>query len=72
MESAGTLKTVNELDPQNNYIDSDNLTKFLSDFDHTFMYRSKPKGPNYLIIDNFFSSFADLEKADLINAKSEA
>ena len=60
MESAGLLKTVNELDPENNYIDSDNMAKFLSDFDRTFMDRSRPKRPDYLIIDNFVDAFSDL------------
>ena len=51
------LKTVNELDAENNYIDSNNLAQFLSDFDGTFMDRSRPKGPDYLIVDNFFDTF---------------
>ena len=72
MEISGKLKTVNELDPQNNYIDNDNIARFLNEFDHTYMDRSKPKGPDYLIIDNFEDTFANLEKADLINALSEA
>ena len=36
------------------------------------MNRTSPKGPDYLIIDNFFEMFGDLEKADLITARSEA
>ena len=72
MESAGKLKTVNELDPQNNRIDSENLAKFLSDFDHTFMDRSRPKGPDYLIIDNLVDVFANLNKNDLMKAWVEA
>ena len=36
------------------------------------MDRSRPKGPDYLIIDNFEETFPDLEKNDLINARSEA
>ena len=71
MESAGKLKTVNELDPQNNYINSDNLAKFLSDYDHTFMDRSRPKGPDYLIIDNLVDAFENLNKNDLMNARVE-
>ena len=71
VEISGKLKTVNELDPQNNYIDNDNIAKFLGEFDHTYMDRSKPKGPDYLIIDNFEDTFENLEKADLINARSE-
>ena len=71
MENAGKLTTINELDPENNYIDNDNIAKFLGDFDHTFMDRSRPKGPDYLIIDNFLDTFNNLEKADLINARSD-
>ena len=51
------LKTIEELDPVNNRIDNDNLSKFLGDFDHTYMDRSRPKGPDYLIIDNFQEAF---------------
>ena len=72
MESTGELKTVDELDPRNNHIDSDNLAKFLSDFDHTFTDRLRPKGPDYLIIDNLADTFANLNKSDLMNARSEA
>ena len=73
MENAGKLTTIDELDPENNYIDTDNFAKFLSDdFDHTFMDRSRSKGPDYFVIDNFAQTFNDLEKADLINARSEA
>ena len=43
----------------------------MSDFDHTFMDRTRPKGPNFLIIDNFAEAFG-LEKEDLIGARSEA
>ena len=43
----------------------------MSDFDRTFMDRSRPKGPDYLIIDNFVDTFSDLEKADLIDARNE-
>ena len=44
----------------------------MSYFDHTYMDRSRPKGPDYLIIDNFEETFPDLEKKDLIDARSEA
>ena len=71
VDSSGKLKTVNELDPQNNYIDTDKIAKFLGEFDRTFMDRSKPQGPDYLIIDNFVDTFSNLEKADLINALTE-
>ena len=70
MESAGKLKTVNELDPQNNRIDSENLAKFLSDFDHTFMDRSKPKRPDYFVIDNFARYFK-LDDDNLLGVKQE-
>ena len=49
----------------------DDLTKFLGDFDHTYMDRTRPKGPDYLIIDNFAEVF-QLDKTDLIDARSEA
>ena len=71
MENSGKLKTIDELDPVENRIDEDNLTKFLSEFDHTYMDRARPKGPDYLIIDNFVEIFG-IDKADLIDAKSEA
>ena len=57
MEISGKLKTIDELDPVENRIDEDNLTKFLNEFDHTYMDRSRPKGPDYLIIDNFVDIF---------------
>ena len=62
--------TINELDPAQNRIGKDNLTKFLSDFDNTYMDRTKPKGPDYLIIDNILETF--LERADLLAARSKA
>ena len=64
--------TIDELNPIKNQLDSDNLSKFLSEFDHTYFDRTKPKGPDYLIIDSFLETFESLEKADLINARSEA
>ena len=70
-ESSGLLRTVNALDPSKNRIDEVNVKKFLSDFDHTFMDRSKPKGPSYFIIDNF-SHYFKLERADLLGARDEA
>ena len=45
--------------------------KFLNYFDYTYMDRSKPKGPDYLIIDNFLGSFG-LDYADLVSAKGLA
>ena len=35
------------------------------------MDRTKPKGPDFLIIDNFAETF-ELEKTDLMNARREA
>ena len=52
-------------------IDDDGIAKLLSDFDHTYMDRKRPKGPDYLIIDNF-ADFFKIDKADLIDAKREA
>ena len=52
-------------------IDTANLTKFMSDFDHTFMDKSRPKGPDYLIIDNFAEFFKDAN-LNLIKARKEA
>ena len=52
-------------------IDDDGIAKLLSDFDHTYMDRKRPKGPDYLIIDNFVDFF-EIDKADLIDAKREA
>ena len=43
----------------------------MSEFDDTFTDRSRSKGPDYLIIDNF-ANFFKLDKADLINARKEA
>ena len=63
--------TINELDPQNNNLDLEEVTKFLGDFDHTYMDRTKPKGPDFLIIDDFAETFG-LKKADLRGARSEA
>ena len=63
--------TVNELDPIENHFDKEEVKKFLSDIDHTYMDRTRPKGPNFLIIDNFAEAFG-LEKEDLIGARSEA
>ena len=61
IENSGNLKTIDELDPAENRIDDVNLAKFLSDFDHTFSDRSRPKGPDYLIIDNFVELFGDMD-----------
>ena len=71
VEISGKLKNINELDPTQNQIDKDNIVKFLSDFDHTYADRSRPKGPDYLIIDNF-AHFFQLDMVDLMRARSEA
>ena len=63
--------TVDELDPIKNHLDTEEVTKFLSEFDRTYMDRTKPKGPDFLIIDDFAETFG-LEKADLRGARSEA
>ena len=36
------------------------------------MDRSKPKGPDYLIIDNLVEIFESMEKANLVNARGTA
>ena len=66
------METIDELDPDSNSIDIDSLTKFLGEYDHTFMDRSKPKGPDYLIIDNLVENFDTIEKANLVNARGAA
>ena len=63
---------MNELDPKKNLIDKESIRKFLGDFDPTYMDRSRPKGPDHLIIDNFLETFKNLKKDDLISAKNEA
>ena len=68
---SGKLKFVNALDPARNKIGKENLKKFLSKFDYTYMDRSRPKGPDYLIIDNLADYFK-LDVADLMNARKEA
>ena len=60
MESTDSLQTIDKLDPEQNRLDVDNLTQFLSKFDHTYMDRTKPKGLDYLVIDNFSETFDDL------------
>ena len=51
------VKTIDELDPVQNQINSQNIIKFLSDYDETFMDRKRPKGLDYLVIDNFAENF---------------
>ena len=71
MENAGKLKIIDKLEPEKRKIDIENLTKFLKHFDHTYMKRNGPKGPDYLIIDNFVDYFG-LDEAELKGAKHEA
>ena len=58
---------IDNLDPSNNRIDKDNIAKFMSDFDHTYMDKTRPKGPDYLIIDNL-AQFLKIENLDLLGA----
>ena len=65
------MKVINEINPSKWYTNKNDFTKFLSEFDYTYMDRSKPKGPDYIIMDDFINLFA-LDKSDLFNAKNEA
>ena len=69
MEHSGKLKIVDELDPSQNYLEAEDLTKFLSEFDHTYMNRKIPNRPDYFIIDDFASL---LDNINLLEVKSEA
>ena len=40
-------------------------------FDHTYMNKNWPKGPDYLVMDNFLENF-ELKVADLLYARREA
>ena len=71
IESIGTVKTIDELDPTQNNLGLEQLTKFLAEFDPTYMKRTDVKGPDFLISDDFAYNF-ELEKADLVNARKEA
>ena len=53
----GKIKVINELDRDQWDVHGDNFSKFLSDFDVTYMDRSRPKGPDYLVMDNFLDIF---------------
>ena len=53
MTKEGKLKVINEIDILHRQVTDLELIKFLNYFDHTYMDRSKPKGPDYLIMDNF-------------------
>ena len=72
MESSGSLHTIDQLDPVKNKLFKDKLTQFLSEFDHTYMDRTKPKGPDYIVIDNLFEIFEDLNKDVLLAARKDA
>ena len=72
IENSGKLKIIDALDPTKNKIDNDDIAKFVSDFDYTFMDKSRPNRPDYIIIDNFLDQFPNLEKSDLINARTAA
>ena len=63
--------TIDELDPVKNKLENKQIQKFLSYFDETFIYEKKPKGPDYLIIDNF-ADILGFETNDLVVARSES
>ena len=71
VESSGMLKTVDALNPAKNKFTKEKLKRFLSEFDHTHMDRSKPKGLAYLIIDDV-AKFFKLSSHDLKDARREA
>ena len=62
----GNLKTINELDPEKDKIDVENLTQFIKNFND-----NSDDGPEYLVIDNFIQ-FSGLNKVDLLEARKEA
>ena len=49
--------TIEELNPNLNRIDGEDIRKFLSEFDPTYRDKSRPKGPDYLVMDNFGELF---------------
>ena len=57
MTHAGKLEVIDELDPVKRWVGDKELTKFLNKFDHTYMDRNKPKGLDYLIVDNLYENF---------------
>ena len=57
IETQGTIKTYNELDPTQNDIDFEKIKKFMGEFDSTYMDRNKVKSPDYLITDNVLTNF---------------
>lgn len=68
--NAGKLQVIDEIDSNLRAVSDIELNKFLSKFDHTYMDRNKPKGPDYLVMDNFFENF-DLNEADLLGARRD-
>ena len=71
MDDSGKLRIIDKFGPYNNKVSDIELIKFLSEFDHTYMDRSKSKGPDYLVMDNFYENFS-LNQADLFGARTEA
>ena len=65
------MKIINEIDLNKNYVTNDNFSKFLGEIDYTYLDRSKPKGPDYLVVDDFLNLVA-LNKLDLLSARTEA
>ena len=65
------MKVIDALDPQQHKVTDIELIHFLKYFDHTYMDKTKPKGPDYLIMDNFLENF-ELNVADLLYARREA
>ena len=69
MEHSGKLKIIDELNPSKNILEHEDIIKFLSEFDHTYMDRNKTNRPDYFIIDNF-ASHLRLDNNDLLGEKS--
>ena len=65
------MKVIDELDPQQNKVTDIELIHFMKYFDHTYMNKNWPKGPDYLVMDNFLENF-ELKVADLLYARREA
>ena len=61
---------INALLPGTNRIEKKKVASFLSQFDHTYMDRSKPKRPDYFVIDNFARYFK-LDDDNLLGVKQE-
>ena len=54
---SGTLKQINELDPEKQKLTLDDLENFFKHFDHTYSKNREPKQTDYLVIDNFLEFF---------------